>query len=84
MNITISLNSEQSNALDDLVADYNATQATPVSAETYLASVITGIVNDKVARNFEETANALVAAAKSLSYEARLALVADVQAQLTA
>jgi hypothetical protein len=83
MNIAITLDTEQQSALDDLLTDYNATQATPVSAETYLASVITGIVNDKVARNFEATANALVAAAKSLSYEARLALVANVQAQIT-
>jgi hypothetical protein len=82
MNIAITLDTEQQSALDDLLADYNATQADPVDAETYLASVITGIVDDKVARNFETTAAALVSAAKSLSYEARLALISNVQAQL--
>jgi hypothetical protein len=82
MNIAITLDTEQQSALDDLLADYNATQAAPVDVETYLASVITGVVDDKVARNFETTAAALVAAAKSLSYEARLALIANVEAQL--
>jgi hypothetical protein len=83
MNISIILNAEQSNALDDLLADYNGTQETHVDAETYLVHVITGIVNDRVTRNFEASANALVSAAKSLPYEARLQLIAEVQAKLT-
>jgi hypothetical protein len=82
MNISISINAEQQSALDDLLSEYNATQEAPVDAETYLSAVLTGIINDRVTRNFEASANALVSAAKSLPYEARLALIADVQAQL--
>jgi len=82
MNITITLDTEQTGALDDLLADYNKKRDEPVTAEVYLVTVLTGLINDKVKRNFETTAGALVAAAKSLPYEARLQLIADVQAKL--
>lgn len=82
MNIPITLNAEQESALAGLVADYNAGRDTPVDATTYLATVLTGVIDDRVARNFEATASALVTAAKSMSYEARLDLIATVQSKL--
>jgi hypothetical protein len=82
MNISITLNTEQQGALDGLLADYNATRDTPVTEEIYLQTVLLGIVNDKVAKNFESTASALVSAAKSMPYEARLQLIQEVQTKL--
>jgi hypothetical protein len=48
MNLSITLNTEQTAALDDLLADYNANRNTPVTATVYLETVLTGIINDKV------------------------------------
>jgi hypothetical protein len=80
MNISITLDTEQTAALDELLADYNATLVTPVTAEDYLQAVLIGAVNDKVAQRFEATASSLVEAARQLSYEDRLALIAQVEA----
>lgn len=82
MNLTLTLNAEQQSALDDLRADYNQGRETPVSESTYLETVLLGIINDRVAKKFKDSADALVAAAKALPYEARLQLIADVQAKL--
>jgi len=82
MNLSISLNSEQESAANDLLADYNQSQETPLTLEEYFQTVLLGIVNDKVSKNFEATANALVAGAKALSYEDRVALIEQVQSQL--
>lgn len=83
MNISINLDEEQTGALDGLVADYNASREAPVTAGEYLQTVVIGIVNDRVKRNFESVASALVAAAKSAPYAKRQALIATVQSELS-
>jgi hypothetical protein len=82
MNLSIQLNSEQESAANDLLVAYNKSQETPLTLEEYFQTVLIDVVNDKVAKNFEATANALVAGAKALPYESRVALIAQVQSQL--
>jgi hypothetical protein len=82
MNISITLNTEQTAALDELLASHNAGLEAPISAEAYLQTVLLGIINDKVERQFEATANNLVKASKQLPYESRIALIAQVQAAI--
>jgi hypothetical protein len=84
MNISITLNTEQAAALDELLESYNASLESPVSAEVYLEAVLTGIIDDKVERRFEATASNLVNASKQLPYESRIALIAQVQAAIEA
>lgn len=82
MTFNIHLNAEQLSALDDMVADYNAGRENPVTAKAYLETVVTGLVDERVNRNFEAVASALVSAAKSAPYEKRLQLIATVQSEL--
>jgi hypothetical protein len=82
MNISITLDTEQTAALDDLLASHNAGLEAPVLAEAYLQTVLLGIINDNVERKFEATANNLVKASKQLPYESRIALIAQVQAAI--
>lgn len=82
MNISINLDLEQENALADLLNSYNNNREIPLSSEEYLQTVLIGVINDKVKSNFKETADTLVAAAKSVPYEQRLELIALVQSKL--
>lgn len=83
MNLTITLNTEETGALTDLVEAYNRNREEPVSPQVYLQTVLLGIINDKVKTNFEAAASQLVAAAKSVPYEQRLELIALVQSKLS-
>jgi hypothetical protein len=84
MNLSITLNTEQTAALDDLLASHNAGLDAPVSAEAYLQTVLLGIIDDKVSQRFEATAANLVNASRQLPYESRIALIAQVQAAIEA
>jgi hypothetical protein len=84
MNLSITLNTEQAAALDDLLASHNAGVDAPVSAEAYLQTVLLGIIDDKVSQRFEATAANLVNASRQLPYESRIALIAQVQAAIEA
>ncbi len=84
MNLSITLNTEQAAALDDLLASHNAGLDAPVSAEAYLQTVLLGIIDDKVSQRFEATAASLVNASRQLPYESRIALIAQVQAAIEA
>ena len=84
MNLSITLNTEQTAALDELLASHNAGLDAPVSAESYLQTVLLGIIDDKVSQRFEATAANLVNASRQLPYDSRIALIAQVQAALEA
>ena len=79
MNITITLNAEQQGALDDLVAAYNANRDEPVTATAYLQTVLLDIVDNRVRRNYDDAVERLKAAAKTLPYEQRNSLIAQVE-----
>lgn len=82
MNLSITLNAEQTAALDDLVAEYNTgkLEAAQPTSQVYLETVIVGIINDKVKQKLNTTASQLVEAARKLPYENRLALISQAQA----
>lgn len=83
MQLELTFDAEQLSALDNIVADYNASREQPLTAKVYLETVVAGIVDERVKRNFEAVASALVSAAKSAPYEKRLELIATVQAALS-
>ena len=78
MDISITLDEEQTDALDSLRAAFDDS----LTAEEYLAQVLVDIVNAEVSRQFTLVANDLVAGAKALPYASRVALIAQVQSQL--
>lgn len=82
MNLTISLNAEQTAAAESLRDTYNAQSGSSLTTEQYFETVLSGIVEGERKRRFKITADALVAGAESLPYESRLALIAQVEAQL--
>ena len=84
MNITIALNAEQQFELDDMLAKYNGTQETPVDAPAYLSAVIIGIINEKVDRRITERGQKLIENSKRLPLEDRLALIAQIESQISA
>lgn len=82
MNITITLDTEQDAALNDMLADFNNGKENPVTSEVYLQGVLMGCINDKVKQNFQASAKNLIEMAETAPYEQRLALIDLVQSQL--
>lgn len=82
MNISITLDTEQTAVLDDMLADFNNGKANPVTSEIYLQEVLMGCINDKVKQNFQASAKNLIEMAEAAPYEQRLALIELVQSQL--
>ena len=80
MNISITLDTEQTAALDDMLADFNNGKANPVTSEIYLQEILMGCINNKVKQNFQASAKNLIEMAAI--YEQRLALIELVQSQL--
>jgi len=88
MNITITrtLSLEESDALTALVATRNAqlpAGTTPYTPESHLNEVIGGHIEGVVANAFDTSVRRLVAAAKAVPYEQRLAVIAAVEKQLS-
>ncbi len=82
MNISITLDTEQTAALDDMLADFNNGKANPVTSEIYLQEILMGCINNKVKQNFQASAKNLIEMAEAAPYEQRLALIELVQSQL--
>lgn len=82
MNISITLDTEQTAALDDMLADFNNGKANPVTSEIYLQEILMGCINNKVKQNFQASAKNLIEMAEAAPYEQRLALIDLVQSQL--
>jgi hypothetical protein len=83
MKINITLDTEQQAALDGMLERFNATQDEPLSTTAYLETVIMGVVNDEKNRQFDIRASQLVESARSLPYEQRLELIAQVSAAVS-
>lgn len=73
------LNQEQQDALTELLADYNAALETPVTAEQYLAAILTGSLEAKMAQRYTRAMNELGDAARAMDYAARQGLIAQVR-----
>ena len=82
MNIKITLDTEQTAALNDMLADFNNGKENPVTSEVYLQEVLMSCINDKVKQNFQASSKKLVEMAEAAPYEQRLALIELVQSQL--
>ena len=67
MNITLPpFDTEQQQALTDLVDSHNAAATTSLTSEQFLVSVLLGVINDKKRQNIIATGEQLLAAAQSL------------------
>lgn len=84
MNLNISLNPEQTRALESLAAEYNTQAKTSLTTEEYASQVILGVVNARVYARFDASVKELADASAKLSYETRMALIAQVQNSIAA
>jgi hypothetical protein len=85
MTIDLTLNDEQTDALAAVVANANATlpdDATPYTPESYFAEALMRAVDSYAATAYEATVKRIGAAAASLSYAGRQALISQIEAQL--
>jgi len=92
MNISINLNTEQQAAADTLLEEYNNLLKSKLTKEEfeeqklsesqYFETIVNNIINDKVELLFKNSAQRLVDASKNLPYEARIALIAEVESKL--
>jgi hypothetical protein len=79
---TSSLNTEQLAALQARTSSHNAASGGSLTAQEYLDRCSLAIVDAWVAADFQAAVARLGQAAASLTYEQRLALIAQVEAQL--
>ena len=79
MDISITLDEEQTDALESLRVAYDET----LTAEEYLSTVLMGVIISEKDRLFDVAAAGLVSDAKSLPYQTRLGLIAQVRAAVT-
>lgn len=81
MNITLPpFDTEQQQALTDLVDSHNAAATTSLTSEQFLVSVLLGVINDKKRQNIIAKGEQIIAAAQSLPDEKRLQFTAAVEA----
>lgn len=85
MILDLTLNEEQTAALQSRVDSYNATEPAEeqLTAEQYLTRIPMAQIDQWVATDFAAAVKRLGDAAASLSYADRLALIAQVEAQIT-
>lgn len=89
MNISLSLNQEQTDALTGVLAGINAQRAAatppqePLTAEDYLALVLMKAVDSYVATAYQNAVKRLGDAAAQLPYAERTALIAQVESSLS-
>lgn len=88
MTINLTLNQEQTDALNTKVAEVNAGRAaaTPpqdaLTAETFLATCLESAVNGWVREAYDRAVKRLGDGAAQLDYASRQALIAQVESQL--
>jgi len=81
MNIT--LNTEQRAALDSLKASHKEQTNLNLTDDEYISAVMLGIINEESKRLFDAAVYRLATAAASMHYDDRMAIVAQVEAQVT-
>ena len=85
MILHLTLNQEQTDALESTIATVNATLAegvTPYTAESYLAYVTMKAVDSYIATAYVIAVQRIGTAAASLPYTERQALIAQIESQL--
>lgn len=81
MNFT--LNTEQRAALDSLKESHKLQTGLDLTDDEYINTVMLGIINGEAKRLFDAAVQRLATAAASMSYDARMSIVAQVEAQVT-
>lgn len=81
MNLTLTLNQEQTDALNAWVNERNANGAN-VTAESHLTELVMSAINGKVASYYEAAVKRIGAAAAALPYADRLALIQQIESQV--
>jgi hypothetical protein len=82
MQLTISLNSEQLASLQSRVDSFNAVSETQATPESYVASIVMASINGFVEADFNGAVQRLGEAAKAMPFDARIALIQQVESQL--
>lgn len=85
LSLNLDLNDELTAALTAAVSAANASlaaNATPYTAETYLARLLQDSINSYVRSAYDRAVARLGAAAAALDYPTRTALIAQIEAQL--
>jgi len=82
MNIPLTLDAEYQSALDGMLARYNESASTVLTEPEYLAAVLNGAIGSEVKVLFDAEVARIGASAASLSYEARQALIVQIEAQI--
>lgn len=81
MNLTLPpLDTEQQQALTDLVDAHNASADTTLTNDGFLVGVLMGVINEKKRRNIIAKGEQIIAAAQSLTDEKRLQFTVAVEA----
>jgi hypothetical protein len=82
MNIPLTLDAEYQNAVDGLRAKYNAATNQSLTEPQYHATVLLGFYAGEVKSLFDAEVSRIGAAAASLPYDERQALIAQIDSQL--
>jgi len=82
MNIPLTLDTEQQNALNGLRAKYNEVTNQSLTEPEYIGAVLNGIIAGEVKALFDAEVARIGSAAASLSYSDRQALIAQIESQL--
>jgi len=82
MTIILNLNSEQETVLAAVVSEHNENSGDKLSADQYLTRSLNAQIESYVNAAFDASVKRLAAAAVSLPYEQRLAVIATIESQL--
>lgn len=82
MNIPLTLDTEYQNALDGMLARYNESAPAALTEPEYLATILNGAIGAEVTARFNAEVARIGAAAASLPYADRQALIAQIESQL--
>lgn len=80
----LTLDAEQRAALDSLRANHKKQTNLDLTDDEYVSTVMLGIINGEAKRLFDAAVNRLATAAASMSYDARMSIVAQVESQVAA
>jgi hypothetical protein len=83
MNIPLTFDAEHQSAVDGLRAKYNADTNQNLTEPQYHAAVLLGIYDGEVKSLFDQAVLSIGAAAASLPYADRQALIEQIQSQLS-
>lgn len=82
MNIPLTLDTEYQNALNGMLARYNESASVTLTEPEYLAAILNGAISAEVKVLFDTEVARIGASTASLSYEARQALIVQIEAQI--